>query len=180
MDTALLETFVAVARARSFTAAARELGYVQSTVTGHIQALEQRLGGRLVDRLPSGAVLTGAGQRLMPYAEQLLALESRMRAEVAAGARRRRSGASRPNPGRRARTAPRRLHRLPRHPSQTLPDASRAARARPAPRSVGGQASADSGEDRLGPGQPGSRTSRMAATASAAGTRRRRHRSERA
>lgn len=84
MDTALLETFVAVARARSFTAAARELGYVQSTVTGHIQTLEQRLGGRLFDRLPSGAVLTDAGQRLLPYAGQLLALEAQLRAGVAA------------------------------------------------------------------------------------------------
>ncbi len=86
MDTALLKTFVTVARARSFTAAARELGYVQSTVTGHIQALEQRLGSRLFDRLPAGAVLTAAGERLMPSAEQMLALESRMRAEVPAGA----------------------------------------------------------------------------------------------
>ena len=85
MDTALLKTFVTVARARSFTAAARELGYVQSTVTGHIQALEQRLGSRLFDRLPAGAVLTAAGERLMPSAEQMLALESRMRAEVPAG-----------------------------------------------------------------------------------------------
>ena len=86
MDTELLRTFVAVARTRSFTAAARELGYVQSTVTGHVQALERHLGGRLLDRLPTGAVLTDAGERLMPHAEQLLDLESRMRAEVPAGA----------------------------------------------------------------------------------------------
>jgi DNA-binding transcriptional LysR family regulator len=82
VDTDLLRTFSTVVRTRSFTAAARELGYVQSTVTGHLQALERRLGVKLLDRLPTGAVPTDAGARLLPYAEQLLELESRMTAEV--------------------------------------------------------------------------------------------------
>lgn len=83
METDLLRTFTAVVRTGSFTAAARELGYVQSTVTGHLQALERRLGVRLLDRLPTGAVPTDAGARLLPYAEQLLDLETRMAADVA-------------------------------------------------------------------------------------------------
>jgi DNA-binding transcriptional LysR family regulator len=82
MDTTLLRTFVAVARGSSFTAAARELGYVQSTVTGHVQQLERRLDGPLLDRLPGGAVLTDAGRRLLPYAERMLALEAEMTAVV--------------------------------------------------------------------------------------------------
>ncbi len=82
MDIELLRTFVTVVRARSFTAAAHELGYVQSTVTGHVQSLERRLGARLLDRLPTGAMLTDAGQRLVPYAEQILELQDRMCAEV--------------------------------------------------------------------------------------------------
>lgn len=61
---------------------ARDLGYVQSTVTGHAQALERRLGTRLLDRITTGAVPTDSGQRLLPYAEQLLDLEAHMLAEV--------------------------------------------------------------------------------------------------
>jgi DNA-binding transcriptional LysR family regulator len=85
MEIELLRTFVAVVRTRSFTAAARELGYVQSTVSGHVQSLERRMGARLLDRLPTGAILTDAGQRLVPFAEQLVDLEARMCAEVPTG-----------------------------------------------------------------------------------------------
>jgi len=85
VETDLLRTFTAVVRTGSFTAAARELGYVQSTVTGHLQALERRLGTRLLDRLSSGAVPTNAGARLLPYAEQLLDLETRIATDVPYG-----------------------------------------------------------------------------------------------
>lgn len=85
METDLLRTFTAVVRSGSFTAAARELGYVQSTVTGHLQVLERRFGTRLLDRLPTGAIPTEAGNRLMPFAERLLELETQMTAEVAIG-----------------------------------------------------------------------------------------------
>ncbi|SCF21466.1 DNA-binding transcriptional regulator, LysR family [Micromonospora viridifaciens] len=84
METDLLRTFTTVAHTGNFTATARELGYVQSTVTGHVQALERHLGTRLFDRLPSGAVLTDAGTRLLAYATQLLDLEDRLAAEVPA------------------------------------------------------------------------------------------------
>ncbi len=57
-----------------------------STVTGHVQTLERHLGARLLDRLPSGAVPTEAGLRLLPYAEQLLSLQARMVDEVPTGA----------------------------------------------------------------------------------------------
>ncbi len=85
VETDLLRSFAVVVRTGSFTAAARELGYVQSTVTGHLQALERRLGTRLLDRLPSGAVPTEAGARLLPYAEQLLELEARIATDVPYG-----------------------------------------------------------------------------------------------
>lgn len=85
MESELLRTFAAVVRSGSFTAAARELGYVQSTVTGHVQTLERRLGTRLLDRLPTGALPTEAGRRLLPLAEQMLDLERRMAAEVPEG-----------------------------------------------------------------------------------------------
>ncbi|RZU76718.1 DNA-binding transcriptional LysR family regulator [Micromonospora kangleipakensis] len=84
VETDLLRTFTTVARTGSFTATGRELGFVQSTVTGHVQALERHLGVRLFDRLPSGAVLTDAGIRLLSYANQLLDLEGRLASEVPA------------------------------------------------------------------------------------------------
>lgn len=86
MDTQLLRTFTTLARSGSFTAAARELGYVQSTVTAQLQALERHLGARLLDRLPRGAVPTEAGARLLPYAQRLLDLEAGLVAAVCAPA----------------------------------------------------------------------------------------------
>ncbi|MBX6723650.1 MAG: LysR family transcriptional regulator [Dactylosporangium sp.] len=74
MDTRLLRTFVSVHDTGSFTATAQELAFAQSTITAHIQALEQRLGVRLFDRLPGRAVLTAHGRRLLPLARQILNL----------------------------------------------------------------------------------------------------------
>lgn len=82
METDQLRTFATVAHTGSFTATARELGYVQSTVTGHVQALERRLGVRLLDRLPAGAVPTAAGTRLLGFANQLLNVEARLLVDV--------------------------------------------------------------------------------------------------
>lgn len=82
MDTALLGTFLAVARLESFTAAAAELHLVQSTVTSRVQALERQLGVRLLDRLPDGARLTEAGERVVERAHQVLDAE-RMLVEAA-------------------------------------------------------------------------------------------------
>lgn len=84
MDTALLRSFTAVVRHGSFTAAARELGFVQSTVSAQVQSLERQLGVTLLDRVPGRVVVTEAGGRLLPLAEELLLLQERMREEVAA------------------------------------------------------------------------------------------------
>lgn len=80
MDTRLLRSFLAVARLGSFTGAASELGYTQSTVTGHVQKLERSLRVALLDRLSGGVQLTDAGARLIPHAEELLAAEGRLQA----------------------------------------------------------------------------------------------------
>lgn len=80
MDTRLLRSFLAVARSASFTDAALELGFTQSTVTGHVQKLERQLGVRLLDRLPGGVQATEVGARLIPEAEELLATEERLTA----------------------------------------------------------------------------------------------------
>ncbi|SDZ42307.1 DNA-binding transcriptional regulator, LysR family [Amycolatopsis xylanica] len=85
MDTRLISTFTTLARTGGFTAAAAELHLAQSTVTAHIQALERDLRVRLVDRLPSGAVLTEAGRRVLERAQQLLDAEAALRAEARSG-----------------------------------------------------------------------------------------------
>ncbi|QGV79978.1 LysR family transcriptional regulator [Streptomyces ficellus] len=80
MDTRLLRTFTTLARTGSFTAAAAELHVAQSTVTVHIRTLERDLGVPLFDRLPTGALLTDAGRRLLPEAEDVLDAVARLRA----------------------------------------------------------------------------------------------------
>jgi DNA-binding transcriptional LysR family regulator len=85
MDTRLLRTFAALAKTGSFTAAAAELHLAQSTATVQIRSLERELGTRLFDRLPTGAVLTSAGRRLLEEAEAVLDAEARLRAAASAG-----------------------------------------------------------------------------------------------
>lgn len=83
VDTRLLRTFVTLARAGSFTAAARALHLAQSTVTVHIRTLERELGTPLFDRMPSGTVPTRAGVRLLEEAEEVLDAVARLRATAA-------------------------------------------------------------------------------------------------
>src|SRR5436190_7753046 len=74
MDTRDLATFAAVARLGGMGRAARALNTVQSNVTQRIRRLEQSLGVALFERSRSGARLTAAGTRLVPYAAHLDAL----------------------------------------------------------------------------------------------------------
>jgi LysR family transcriptional regulator, cell division regulator len=69
-----LVTFSAVARAGGITRAADELNTVQSNVTQRIKALEAEIGTTLFERHSRGMTLTGAGRRLLPYAERMAAL----------------------------------------------------------------------------------------------------------
>jgi DNA-binding transcriptional LysR family regulator len=74
MELRQLATFRAVAHHLSFTRAALELDYAQSSVTAQIQALEEELGVPLFDRVSKKVTLTLAGQRLNWYAEKILNL----------------------------------------------------------------------------------------------------------
>ncbi|MER7534781.1 LysR family transcriptional regulator [Streptomyces sp. NPDC097704] len=78
------EAFLAVARAGSFTAAARALGYTQSAVSRQIQALEDETGAALFERLPRGVRLSEAGRVLLPHAEAVRDRLALARAELAA------------------------------------------------------------------------------------------------
>jgi DNA-binding transcriptional LysR family regulator len=63
--------FLALYRAGSLSAAARELKVNQSTVGRRIAALEEVLGVRLFAKTPEGYVVTPDGERLVPRAERM-------------------------------------------------------------------------------------------------------------
>src|SRR5262245_3368770 len=83
MDTRQLESFVAVVERRSFSQAAERLGVTQPAVSLQIQALEKRLGTKLLDRSGRRVEPTEAGLRLYRGAQRLLALEEQVVAEGA-------------------------------------------------------------------------------------------------
>jgi len=68
MNLRQLECFVAAVEEGSLTRAARRLGIAQPSLSGHIHALEQEAGGRLLVRLPRGVTPTPAGRALLPEA----------------------------------------------------------------------------------------------------------------
>jgi len=77
-----LQTFLKIAQRSSFTSAAGELGYAQSTVTTQIKLLEDELDCLLFERLGKTVVLTEAGKRLAIYAEKMLQIERQIHLEV--------------------------------------------------------------------------------------------------
>ncbi|MES2531128.1 MAG: LysR family transcriptional regulator [Pseudomonadota bacterium] len=66
-----MRAFSAVARAGSFTTAARQLNLTQSAVSMLVQQLEDSLGLQLFDR-GAAVTLTEAGQQLLPLARRIL------------------------------------------------------------------------------------------------------------
>lgn len=74
MELTDLLTFSTVARLGGITRAADELNTVQSNVTQRIKALEAEIGTALFERHSRGMSLTGAGRRLLPYAQRMAAL----------------------------------------------------------------------------------------------------------
>src|SRR6202043_2922178 len=74
MEMTDLLTFSTVARLGGITRAAEELNTVQSNVTQRVKALEAEIGTALFERHSRGVPLTGAGRRLLPYAQRMAAL----------------------------------------------------------------------------------------------------------
>ncbi len=66
-----LRFFLAIARLRSLSAAARELRVTQSTVGRRLASLESGLGARLLHRTPEGYLPTLAGEAIMGQAERV-------------------------------------------------------------------------------------------------------------
>lgn len=74
MDFRQLNAFLTIGKLQSFTAAASELGYAQSTITTQIKSLEDELGVKLFDRIGKNITLTHEGKKLIPYAKQMIKL----------------------------------------------------------------------------------------------------------
>lgn len=77
MELRNIATFLRVAECESFTKAAEQLGYVQSTVTIQIQQLESELGVPLFDRIGKHVSLTVSGREFMAYATQMIQISER-------------------------------------------------------------------------------------------------------
>ncbi|QIS16900.1 LysR family transcriptional regulator [Nocardia arthritidis] len=68
-----LRYFLAVARELNFTRAAQEFHMAVPPLSQRIKALEAELGQQLFDRSTHHVRLTPAGERLLPWARQLIA-----------------------------------------------------------------------------------------------------------
>src|ERR687890_478029 len=82
MELRQVQTFRAVAEELSFSRAAAKLGYVQSSVSAQVGALEQELGVPLFDRLGRGIALTDAGEVMLAHSRKLLALAEQTKGAV--------------------------------------------------------------------------------------------------
>ncbi|MBT2575025.1 LysR family transcriptional regulator [Bacillus sp. ISL-51] len=79
MEIRHLITFQAIVDKGSYTGAAAKLGYTQSTITTHIQALEQEIGGALFTYEKRNLKLTPLGGELIPLAEDLLSTHDKIK-----------------------------------------------------------------------------------------------------
>lgn len=83
MNLRQLKTFIAIAEARTFTAAGEVVGLSHSAVSLHVKALEDELGVRLIDRSRRPPVLTDRGLALVDCSRRMVDLMDEM---VALGA----------------------------------------------------------------------------------------------
>ncbi len=77
-----LNTFLTVARTRSFSVAAKELKTSQGTVSHHIAALEAYFDAELFKRTANGVEVTNAGATLKETAEKILAQAHDAKAKI--------------------------------------------------------------------------------------------------
>ena len=82
MELRIINTFLHIAELRSFSRAARELGYSQSAVSAQIAQLEAELETPLFDRVGKTVRLTDAGQTFLSYARTLLATSEQAKAAL--------------------------------------------------------------------------------------------------
>lgn len=83
MEIRNLITFTQVAGLLSFTKAAEQLGYSQSTISFQIKQLEEELDCLLFERINHTITLTQRGRELVDYAHQVLALTDEFKENIA-------------------------------------------------------------------------------------------------
>ena len=66
-----LRTFLAIARFRTLTAAAKALGVTQPTMGRRLAALEDRVGARLLVKMPGGYAITPLGDMILANIEKI-------------------------------------------------------------------------------------------------------------
>lgn len=77
-----LETFIWVATLGSFRKTATRLCTTQPAVSSRIAKLEESLGVKLFERHAGSISLTAKGQQLLPYAEKIILMASRLKEEA--------------------------------------------------------------------------------------------------
>lgn len=82
MNIKFLETFVWVARLKSFRLTAEKLFTTQASISSRVAALEDELGARLFLRDSKGVALTPEGQRVLEYAEQMIDTLDNLKAAI--------------------------------------------------------------------------------------------------
>lgn len=87
MNPRQLKNFLIVSRFGNLTRAAAEANMAQSSLSDHMQALEQELGVQLFERSRQGLMLTPAGHVMQTYAEEILALNDEASIAIRAAAR---------------------------------------------------------------------------------------------
>ncbi|MBR5870129.1 MAG: LysR family transcriptional regulator [Clostridia bacterium] len=85
MELRNLITFIHVAELGSFTKAAEQLGYSQSTISFQIKQLEEELGCLLFERINHTITLTERGHDLISYAHQVRALTDEYKEHLTQG-----------------------------------------------------------------------------------------------
>lgn len=82
MDLYKLKTFRTAGVFLNFNKAAIALNCAQSTVSAQIRSLEEEVGTLLFKRIKKKVVLTEAGEKMLVYANQLLAIEEEALADI--------------------------------------------------------------------------------------------------
>ncbi|MGB8932287.1 MAG: LysR family transcriptional regulator [Anaeromyxobacteraceae bacterium] len=77
-----LRALLSIVEEGGFVRASRVLRLSQSTVSAAIRALERRVGGAVLRKTGGKVALTAIGEALFPYARQMLALDSELRARL--------------------------------------------------------------------------------------------------
>ena len=80
METRTICTFLVVADLGSFTQAAKELHYAQSSISSQIQQLEKEVGFPLFDRVGNKVSLTSIGAAFRVYAEEIYTISQQISA----------------------------------------------------------------------------------------------------